>query len=82
MAETDKAQELSPRPLMRILGDFANSQILDASIEYDFFTLISKGFRTADAIARAAGTDLRATRIVLDSLPALSLVEKKPAAII
>jgi hypothetical protein len=62
---------------MRILGDFANSQILDASIEYDFFTLIHKGFQTADEIAREAGTDPRATRIVLDSLPALGLVEKR-----
>jgi hypothetical protein len=25
---------------MRILGDFANSQILDAALEYDFFTLV------------------------------------------
>jgi ubiquinone/menaquinone biosynthesis C-methylase UbiE len=72
-----KDEELSPRPLMRILGDFANSQILDASIEYDFFTLIRKGFQTADEIAREAGTDPRATRIVLDSLPALGLVEKR-----
>jgi ubiquinone/menaquinone biosynthesis C-methylase UbiE len=70
-------KELSPRPLMRILGDFANSQILDASIEYDFFSLIDKGLQTAQEIASAAGTDLRATRIVLDSLPALSLVEKR-----
>jgi len=62
---------------MRILGDFANSQILDASIEYDFFTLIHKGFQSADEIARAAGTDPRATRIVLDSLPALGLIEKR-----
>jgi ubiquinone/menaquinone biosynthesis C-methylase UbiE len=77
--ESTKPEALSPRPLMRILGDFANSQILDASIEYDFFTLISKGFCTADEIAREAGTDPRATRIVLDSLPALSLVEKKDA---
>jgi ubiquinone/menaquinone biosynthesis C-methylase UbiE len=61
---------------MRILGDFANSQILDASIEYDFFTLIGKGFHTADEIAGQAGTDARATRIVLDSLLALALVEK------
>ena len=45
MAETNN-EELSPRPLMRILGDFANSQILDASIEYDFFTLIHKGFQS------------------------------------
>ena len=76
MSESSRAQELSPRPLMRILGDFANSQILDASLEYDFFTLINKGFRSAEEISRQAGTDPRATRIVLDSLPALGLIEK------
>ena len=77
MTETTNAQELSPRPLMRILGDFANSQILDAALEYDFFTLIHKGFKSAEEIARQAGTDPRATRIVLDSLPALGLIEKR-----
>ena len=76
MSETSN-EELSPRPLMRMLGDFANSQILDASIEYDFFTLIHKGLQSAEEIARAAGTDARATRIVLDSLPALGLIEKR-----
>ncbi|HEX2931101.1 MAG TPA: methyltransferase dimerization domain-containing protein, partial [Candidatus Binatia bacterium] len=76
MAQSNVTEELSPRPLMRILGDFANSQILDASLEYDFFTLINKGLRSAEDIARAAGTDARATRIVLDSLPALGLVKK------
>jgi ubiquinone/menaquinone biosynthesis C-methylase UbiE len=77
MSETNKAQDLSPRPLMRILGDFANSQILDASIEYDFFTFIHKGYQTAEEVAQQAGTDTRATRIVLDSLPALGLIEKR-----
>jgi ubiquinone/menaquinone biosynthesis C-methylase UbiE len=76
MAETSN-EELSPRALMRILGDFANSQILNAALEYDFFTLISRGFHSAEEIAREAGTDARATRIVLDSLPALSLIEKQ-----
>jgi hypothetical protein len=76
MAASNK-EELSPRALMRILGDFANSQILDAALEYDFFTLIHKGFHNAEEIARQAGTDARATRIVLDSLPALSLIEKR-----
>lgn len=71
------AEELSPRPLMRILGDFANSRILDAALEYDFFTLIHNGSRTADEVARDAGTHPRATRIVLDSLIALALIEKK-----
>src|SRR6185436_9430510 len=77
MAVNEKAEELSPRPLMRILGDFSDSQILDASIEYDFFTLIHDGIHSADEIARAAGTDPRATRIVLDSLPALGVVQKR-----
>jgi ubiquinone/menaquinone biosynthesis C-methylase UbiE len=77
MEEINSGKELSPRALMRILGDFANSQILDASIEYDFFTLIHKGLQSADEIARVAGTDARATRIVLDTLPALGLVEKR-----
>jgi SAM-dependent methyltransferase len=72
-----RQEELSPRPLMRILGDFANSQILDAALEYDFFTLIHQGFQTADEIARKAGTNPRATRIVLDSLIASALIEKK-----
>ena len=71
------AEELSPRPVMRILGDFANSQILDAALEYDFFTLIHKGLRTFEEIAREAGTNPRATRIVLDSLLALALAEKR-----
>jgi ubiquinone/menaquinone biosynthesis C-methylase UbiE len=77
MTVNEKAQELSPRPLMRILGDFSDSRILDASIEYDFFTLIHDGIHSADEIARAAGTDPRATRIVLDSLPALGVVQKR-----
>ena len=62
---------------MRVLGDFANSQILDAALEYDFFTLIHKGLRTPEEIAQEAATDPRATRIVLDSLIALALIEKK-----
>ena len=70
-------EELSPRPLMRILGDFANSQILDAALEYDFFTLIHRGSQTTDEVAREAGTRPRATRIVLDGLIALALIEKK-----
>jgi SAM-dependent methyltransferase len=78
MSESPVTQtDLSPRPLMRMLGDFANSQILDAAIEYDFFTLIGNGFHTVDEIACQAGTDPRATRIVLDSLLALALVEKR-----
>lgn len=75
--EASAEMDVSPRPLMRMLGDFANSQILDAAIEFDFFTLIDQGFQASDEVARRASTDPRATRIVLDSLQALSLVEKR-----
>ena len=62
---------------MRLLGDFGNSQILNAALEYDFFTLIHQGIQSYEAIAEKAGTIPRATRIVLDGLIALGLVEKK-----
>lgn len=65
---------------MRILGDFANSRILDATLEYDFFTHIHDGAHRAEEIAQRAGTDPRATRIVLDSLLALGLIEKRAGA--
>ncbi|MBI2360540.1 MAG: methyltransferase domain-containing protein [Deltaproteobacteria bacterium] len=70
-------EPLAPRSLLRMLADFANSRILDAAIEYDFFTAIHRGFRTYEAIARECDTDPRASRIVLDSLIALELVEKR-----
>ena len=70
-------ERLSPRPLMRLLGDFGNSQILNAALECDLFTLIHRGFQSYEEIARKAETVPRATRIVLDGLIALGLVEKK-----
>jgi ubiquinone/menaquinone biosynthesis C-methylase UbiE len=72
-----ETEPLSPRPLFRLLADFANSRILDAAIACDFFTAIDRGFHTYEEIARESGTDPRATRIVLDSLIALALVEKR-----
>ncbi len=73
----NRKEELSPRPLLRLLGDFGNSLILDAALEYDFFMFIHRGFHTYGEIAQAAGTDARATRILLDSLITLSLIEKR-----
>ncbi|MGH7766854.1 MAG: methyltransferase [Candidatus Binatia bacterium] len=77
MTPPENKESLSPRPLMRLLGDFGNSQILNAAIEYDFFTHIDHGFHSYEQIARQAGTDPRATRIVLDGLIALALIEKR-----
>jgi ubiquinone/menaquinone biosynthesis C-methylase UbiE len=77
MSKPQAQDGLSPRPLMRILGDFGNSQILNASLEYDLFTHIHNGKHAYEEIARAAETDPRATRIVLDGLIALALLEKR-----
>ncbi len=68
---------LSYHPLLRLLADFGNSRILDAALDYDFFTIIHRGSHSYEEIAREAGTNLRATRIVLDSLIALALLEKR-----
>jgi Dimerisation domain len=73
----EPSPKLSFHPLLRLLADFGNSRILDAAPEYDFFTLIARGFHSHEEIAHAAGTAPRSTRIVLDSLIALSLVEKR-----
>ena len=74
---SDPSRKLSFHPLLRLLADFGSSRILDAALEYDFFTLIARGFHSHEEIAREAHTAPRATRIVLDSLIALSLVEKR-----
>ena len=63
---------------MRILGDFANSQILDAAIEYDFFTFIDKGFQTSEEIARASRHGSRVPRgSCSTACRHLGLVEKR-----
>jgi 2-polyprenyl-3-methyl-5-hydroxy-6-metoxy-1,4-benzoquinol methylase len=64
----------------RILGlgnAFWVSQMMSAAAHYKFFTLIAKGSRTAEAVANAARTDPRGTRMVLDGLAAVGVLEKK-----
>ncbi|MGH9163356.1 MAG: methyltransferase [Vicinamibacteraceae bacterium] len=51
--------------------------IISSAAAYDFFTHIARGHTTAAAIASAAGTDPRGTRMVLDSLVALEFLTKR-----
>jgi predicted ester cyclase/2-polyprenyl-3-methyl-5-hydroxy-6-metoxy-1,4-benzoquinol methylase len=53
------------------------SQILRAAVHHRFFTLIANGHTTAAAIASAAKTNPRGTRMVLDSLVALQILGKR-----
>ncbi len=71
---------LTPDRLMGIAHGFWASQILASAAHYGFFTLISRGKNTADAIASAAGTDPDGTRMVLDSLVALEILRKQEGA--
>jgi SAM-dependent methyltransferase len=78
MSNTAVQSETTTTP-DRLLGlgtAFWVSQIMSAAAHYKFFTLISKGYRTAEAVAKAARTDPRGTRMVLDGLAAVGVIEK------
>jgi ubiquinone/menaquinone biosynthesis C-methylase UbiE len=74
------AAPVTPDRLMAIAHGFWASQILASAAHYGFFTLISQGARTADAVAAAAGTDRAGTRMVLDGLVALEILRKADGA--
>jgi 2-polyprenyl-3-methyl-5-hydroxy-6-metoxy-1,4-benzoquinol methylase len=71
------AQQLTPDRVMQMAYGFWVTQILSSAAEFDFFSHIASGRRTADDVAAAARTDGRGTRMVLDSLVALQLLTKQ-----
>ena len=71
------ARPAGPDRLLAMSTGYWVTQILRASAHYQFCTLITKGHTTAPAIAEAASTDLRGTRMVLDSLVALEVLTKR-----
>jgi len=77
--ETARPDTRTPSPdrVLALGNGYWVAQIVAAAAHYKFFTLIANGRQTVDAIADAAGTDRRGTRIVLDSLVAIQLLEKK-----
>ncbi|MGE5246250.1 MAG: methyltransferase [Betaproteobacteria bacterium] len=71
---------VSPDRLMALGHGFWVSQILASAAHYKFFTLISRGHCTADAIAREAGTNPSGTRVVLDALVTVEVLRKPGGA--
>lgn len=69
--------QVTPDRIMQMAHGFWPAAILSSAAAYDFFTHIAHGRDTSDAIAGAAGTDPRGTRMVLDSLVALELLTKQ-----
>lgn len=71
---------VTPDRLMALAHGFWVSQVLASAAHYNFFTHISHGARTAEAVAAAAGTDPTGTRVVLDSLAAVEVLLKQDGA--
>jgi SAM-dependent methyltransferase len=64
------------RELARINGGYAEARILHAAVTLGLFDRLDAAGRTADAIADAAGTNARATELLLNALVAMRLVRK------
>jgi 3-hydroxy-5-methyl-1-naphthoate 3-O-methyltransferase len=70
-------QQVTPDRIMQMAHGFWPAAIVSSATSYDFFTHIAHGQDTVEAVAKAAGTDPRATRMVLDSLVSLELLTKE-----
>lgn len=64
------------RELARINGGYAEARILHAAVTLGLFDQLDASGRTAAAVANAAGTDARATELLLNALVAMRLVRK------
>ena len=70
-------QRVTPDRIMQMAHGFWPAAIISSAAGYDFFTHIAHGRDTVDAVASAAATDPRATRMVLDSLVSLEFLTKR-----
>ena len=67
---------LDPQVLHQMWFSFAPSCVLAAGVQLDVFSHIAAGNGTAPEVARAAGATERGTRMLLDALAGLGLLEK------
>ncbi|PZS24753.1 MAG: methyltransferase [Pseudonocardiales bacterium] len=66
---------VSPEPLMQMIQGLQGTAILRAGVQLGLFDQIADGKDRASSIAAAVGADERGTRILLDALTALGLLE-------
>lgn len=69
--------ELGPEQLLQMSLSFTPSRVLSSALQLNVFSHIAAGNRTAEEIAKAAGANERATRMLLDALTGLQLLVKK-----
>lgn len=75
-AEAAQEQMLSPEPIMNMMQGAQVTAILQAGVELGVFDRIAEGKNDASSIATAIGASERGTRILVDALAALGLVEQ------
>jgi len=69
--------EWSIPDLLQLSGGYWNACALHAAVKLDIFTALDGAFRTADEVAQHRQSEPRATGMLLDSLTALGLLEKR-----
>lgn len=67
------------RGLQQMIFGFAQSRLLFSAIELNVFAHIAQGCQSAPALSAALGTEARATRMFLDGLVGIGLLQKAAA---
>jgi predicted O-methyltransferase YrrM len=62
--------------VMELARNYQEACVLAAAVDLDVFTRLAERASTAEELAAGVGSDLRATRFLLDALAALTLLEK------
>jgi 2-polyprenyl-3-methyl-5-hydroxy-6-metoxy-1,4-benzoquinol methylase len=76
ITESLDAVSITPEPLMQMMQGMHVTAILQAGVQLGIFDHIADGNTDAATIAVLAGADERGTRILLDALAALQLLDK------
>src|SRR5437879_4168007 len=71
------APPVSPGPLIQMIQGLQVTATLQAAVQLGVFDRIAEGTNTVAAIAAAVEADARGTRILLDALAALGLLERR-----
>jgi len=63
--------------IMEMTGGFMAACVVGAAVELDLFTVLGDGASSADAMAEKLKADRRATRVLLDAVASLGLLDKR-----
>lgn len=77
---SDQAATPTPEPLLQMIQGLAVTAILQAGVQLRVFDHVADGKIRSTAIAAAIDADERGTRILLDALAALRLLERDDGA--